>query len=138
MVCIYCNSQTQVVNTRHQRKTNQIWRRRKCTQCHALFTTQESYNASQAILVITKSREEPFSKDKLLLSVYDSLKHRKTAVSDATALTNTIVGQLYTRVNNATILNQTINNVCSTVLDRFDSIAATHYKAFHPIDKRMN
>lgn len=77
---------------------------------------------------------EPFSRDKLLVSVYDSLRHRKTALSDASGLTNTIIGRLLHMVENAQLSKNDIARTAIAVLKRFDAVAATHYGAFHPLE----
>ncbi len=131
MVCIYCASGTQVINSRHQKRSNQVWRRRQCRGCASVFTTEETVDFTKSIVVGTPSGSyEPFERDKLLLSVYDALRHRNTAQTDATALTVTIVGKL-TAIHVATITSTTIATTAHEVLRRFDSAAAVHYKAFH-------
>jgi transcriptional repressor NrdR len=132
MVCIYCGGETRVVNSRHQKKANQVWRRRQCLVCKAIFTTLEAVDATQALRVQDNKRFEPFSRDKLLLSIYDSLRHRKTATADATALTNTILSQLYPQIENALLERDGIVEISAAVLERFDKAAATSYRAFHP------
>jgi transcriptional repressor NrdR len=133
MVCIYCGSETQVTNSRHQKRANQVWRRRKCVNCGAIFSTLEGVNTSQALSVQKKNGLEPFSRDTLLITVYDSLRHRKTALQDATALTSTIISTLTPLADNAVIDRDVIVTVTITILQRFDKPAATHYQAFHPL-----
>jgi transcriptional regulator NrdR family protein len=131
MVCIYCQSPTQVVNSRHQKRQNQVWRRRKCLNCHAVFSTLEAVDTEQAVHVLTNKGSAAFSRDKLLISIYESLKHRKTALTDATALTNTIWGKLQLLIDNATLLREQVIEVTATTLEHFDEAAAVHYRAFH-------
>jgi transcriptional regulator NrdR family protein len=76
---------------------------------------------------------EPFSRDKLFVSVYDSLRHRKTVLDDATALTGTIISTLTPLAEGAAIDRDVVITVTTTVLQRFDKPAASHYQAFHPI-----
>lgn len=87
----------------------------------------------KSIVVKNASALEPFSRDKLLMSIYDSLKHRKTAVTDAAGLTDTVVGRLYNTIKQAQVGTADIIAITSAVLKRFDKAAATHYLAFHPI-----
>ncbi|MDB5186462.1 MAG: nrdR [Candidatus Saccharibacteria bacterium] len=134
MVCIYCGNETKVVNSRHQKRINQVWRRRKCLACQAVFTTLEAVNTEQALQVRHGKSLQAFSRDTLLLSVYDSLRHRKTAVSDATALTETVLSALYPHIQDASIEKVVIAEITAAILERFDKIAATHYRAFHPTD----
>lgn len=67
------------------------------------------------------------------MSVYDSLRHRKSALTDATSLTATIVSNMYDLADNGVIEREAVVTVTSAVLERFDKIAAIHYKAFHPL-----
>lgn len=133
MVCIYCSGSTQVTNSRHQKRINNVWRRRKCQQCQAVFTTVEAEDSAQALRVNRHNDLEPFSRDKLLISIYDSLRHRKTAIDDAGALTTTVQSLLYGYIDNATIDRDAIVEITASVLERFDNASATHYRAFHPV-----
>src|SRR5687768_9890096 len=108
MKCIYCGSKTGVINSRLQKKTNQTWRRRQCSDCGAVFTTEEAVLTDHSVVVINKTHTEPFSRDRLLLSIYDSLKHRKTAITDATALLGTVWGQLYPNIESASLQRDNI------------------------------
>lgn len=131
MVCIYCSSRTQVTNSRHQKQLNRVWRRRQCLSCHAVFTTLEGVDTIQAFRVSKQKRMEPFSRDKLLLSIHDSLRHRKTAATDATALTNTILSRLQNQLSDAVVAPEQIIQATLETLSNFDSAAASHYRAFH-------
>ena len=133
MVCVYCSGDTQVTNSRHQKKANQVWRRRKCLVCSAVFSSTERVEIAQALTVKTNKGLEPFSRDKLFLSIYDTLKHRKTALRDATSLTATIISRLYTKIDNPIVERANIVEATSLTLKRFDKAALTAYKAFHPI-----
>lgn len=71
-------------------------------------------------------------RDKLYLSVYDSVRHRKNACTDATELTDSIVARLQALTNSPSIETSMITEVALSFLDKFDRVAATHYRAFHP------
>ena len=132
MVCIYCGNETKVVNSRPQKRLNRVWRRRTCLNCGTTFTSTEAVDLSGSVTVRDIKLLEPFQRDKLLMSIYDSLKHRKSALSDATGLTDTVISQLYPLMSDAVIEKTVITEVTSVVLQRFDKAAATHYQAFHP------
>ncbi|GAC1387758.1 MAG: hypothetical protein NVS1B7_2790 [Candidatus Saccharimonadales bacterium] len=134
MVCIYCAQPTRVINSRHQKRSNQVWRRRKCSQCQAIFTTLESIDTFQSIRLRRKTCLEPFSRDTLLIGIYDSLKHRTTASNDATGLTATVMGNILPLIRNAVVERRDLIEVVGLVLERFDNVAATHYRAFHKIE----
>lgn len=131
MVCIYCQQDTRVVNSRHQKRTNRIWRRRTCLSCGTTFTTLESVDFSGSVTVKSKKQLEAFQRDKLFMSIFDSLRHRKTALVDATALTDTVLSLLYPYMRDAELENFVIIEITVQVLSRFDKVAATHYSAFH-------
>ncbi len=133
MVCIYCGSETSVTNSRPQKRSNTIWRRRLCTGCLALFTTIEQSDLERSLVVNCPNGLEPFIRDKLFISVYDSLKHKKTALSDATALTSTIVNSLLRHVKDGAVHKNNIITVSLDVLKRFDKTAAVYYAAYHPL-----
>ena len=67
------------------------------------------------------------------MSVYDSLKHRKTALEDATGLTDTVISKLLPHMKDAVLDKSLIIITTTTILKRFDKAASTHYKAFHPV-----
>lgn len=136
MVCIYCGNDTKVINSRFQKRSNNVWRRRQCLNCNNVFTSIEQPEL-QGSLVVKKigGRIEPFSSDKLLISVYEACKHRKTAVNDAAALTDTIIGRLQKHIANASLTRTDIVKVASEVLKRFDRSAQVQYLAFHPLDR---
>lgn len=131
MVCVHCGYETKVVNSRHQSKSNQVWRRRQCTACGAVFTTQETVQHKLAWVVSDGKRLQPFSRDKLFLSLHNSLQHRKTALSDADGLTETIISKLPGLIVDGSISRQAIARVAQVTLNRFDGAASAHYQAFH-------
>lgn len=134
MVCIYCGNETKVTNSRHQKRANNVWRRRQCLGCHTVFSTIESPDMELSITVKRLNGDlQPFLRDHLLVSVYDSLKHRKSALMDATRLTDTVLGNLYALTESSVLERDVIVTVVTTVLEHFDTVAATHYAAFHPI-----
>lgn len=131
MDCIYCGGDTSVTNSRPQKRANSVWRRRECQNCHTIFTTTEALDLSGSIVVTSESRIEPFSRDKLFRSILDALKHRKTAVDDATALTDTVLARILTIITVPELSANEIAEVCHSTLQKFDHAAATQYAAFH-------
>ena len=139
MVCVQCGGQTQVINSRHQKRANQVWRRRRCHQCNAIFTSEETASYSGAWRVAgdagitkgTKSVLEPFSRDKLFLSLHRSLQHRKTALSDAQALSDTVIKKLSGSARAGLIEKKAIICAAQVALNRIDTAASVHYAAVH-------
>lgn len=132
MVCIHCGSDTQVINSRPQKRLNQVWRRRKCTQCGAVFTTQEVAQYAAAWLVPDRNgRPQPFNRDKLFLSLHRSLQHRPSALTDAGALTDTVIKKQTGQARGGVIPRAMLVETAQVALHRFDKAAAVHYAAFH-------
>lgn len=135
MVCVYCGSPTQVVNSRHQRRTNDIWRRRRCTQCRAIFTTTETTGLDMALRVaLPNARLVPFQRDVLFISLYESCKHRPSAAYDASNLTRQVTNRLLANQEQPGLITRAqIISVCRRVLEPFDAAAATMYAAYHKL-----
>lgn len=133
MVCVYCSGDTKVVNSRHQRKSNQVWRLRRCMACGITFSTGESAQHELAWMVWDGKRLGAFSRDKLFLSLHKSCGHRKTALNDAKGLAGTIINKLPAHMVDGTVASRDIAQVAQVALSRFDKAASTHYAAFHKI-----
>ncbi len=70
MFCPHCNSDQNVVaNSRPTNRSFNIWRRRKCLRCGSSFTTHESIDMSNFIVVKRDGRRERFSKIKLFSGI---------------------------------------------------------------------
>ena len=133
MVCIYCGGKTRITNSRPQKRAHATWRRHLCLQCGALFTTQERVDfAASVTFVGAKGTLNPFSREILLQSLYESLKHRSDALTEALHLTDTVIGQLLPHVSNARLARDDVARVSYQVLQRFDKAAAVTYRAYHP------
>lgn len=132
MVCIYCNAKTQVFNSRAQKRTNQVWRRRRCHNCLAVFTTLEAVDTAATWLVALKNGSKvAFERDTLFLSLYDCLKHVSNPVAAATSLTETIIPKLTPLVTAGVLPRSAIVSVSQVTLQRFDTVAGMQYAALH-------
>jgi transcriptional repressor NrdR len=131
MVCIHCGQKTQVTNSRPQHRTNQVWRRRACLSCKAIFSTLEAADYGAAWLVRSSGGLTPFNRDKLFLSLYHSCQHRPAAISDATALTDTVISKILAQAHDGVIGAPVIAATVAAALNRFDKPASVHYQAFH-------
>ena len=134
MVCVYCGGETQVVNSRPQVKLMQVWRRRKCKSCGSIFSTSERIDLSGTLLIKKNDQTiEGFIREKLLLSIYRSLGHRKSAVSNSIAITNTIISKLLKNPSKPLIDRKQLIETSYEVLNHFDKAAAVHYSAYYPV-----
>jgi hypothetical protein len=70
-------------------------------------------------------------RDKLFLSIYDSCRHRKGAISDATSLTDTIINKLRDKVSDGSINKSDIRKIAYGIVNRLDGASGVYYKAYH-------
>ena len=132
MVCVYCGKDTEVANSRAAKKSPSVWRRRRCENCESIFSTREKPDLSLSIKVQNHSGDfEPFSEDKLFLSIKDSLSHRKSSLSASRQLSDTVVSKLMPKMHGQ-ITRQEIISTTYPIIRRFDRPAATYYKSHHP------
>lgn len=130
MVCIYCGQNTRVTNSRLQKRSNNVWRRRQCSSCQAVFTTHESVELSGALLVNNGSLS-PFESNKLLVELLEALKHHPQQRQAATEISHTIVMNLLKR-RQKVLTTKLISQETAAVLKRFDKRAWLRYCADHP------
>jgi len=134
MVCVFCQSETDVANSRSKARTPSVWRRRVCQECASQFTTLElpDYVRTLKIKSAENKKAASFSRDQLFLSLHQALSHRPDAVAAATALTYTVIGRvLRLKHLDGIYAPQEIATVTYEALKRFDPLAAHSYKAYH-------
>lgn len=131
MVCIYCGNETRVTNSRLQKRNNQVWRRRQCMVCGAIFTTHEAVDLTQSLLVNSKGSLKPFLPDKLFTDILATLAHRKDRYASAREITSTVIQKLLRNAQNASFSASSIAQETAKVLKRFDNRAYLRYVADH-------
>jgi len=131
MDCIYCGKETRVTNSRPQRADHQTWRRRQCTSCRATLTSIERIKLDEALRVQKRGRSiEPFLRDKLFLSIYQSVSHLKNPIDTAHQLTNTVLRHILKEISGPTISTDKIAILTTQVLKRYNAAAAVRYLSF--------
>lgn len=133
MICIFCSSETKVSNSRSKAKAASTWRRRQCLNCGSIFSTTERPNFATSIKVRSGSGKfKPFSEDKLFISIYECLSHRKDSLAASKSLLNTILEKTVPAPESEVTTEQ-IAKQAYTILKRYDKPSALIYKARHPI-----
>lgn len=133
MICLYCGSDTQVTNSRHQKRNNQIWRRRQCLKCEAIFTTHEAADLSGLLMVTAMGAPKPFSEDILYTELLFALSDRKDSYSAAREVTATVVQKLLALPESPVVFKPAqISSAAAAVLSRLDRRAWLRYVAEHP------
>ena len=130
VICIYCGTDTKVTNSRHQKRSNQVWRRRECKDCAATFTTHEAVELSGAVL-IHKGALGPLLPDILFVDLLNALKDHPNKHVAARELTTTVISHLV-RQKGMVYPSTSISKEAAGVLRRFDKRAYLRYVAEHP------
>lgn len=131
MNCLYCGNDTSVVNSRAQKRSNQVWRRRACSACEAVFTTHEAIDYSTALLVQYTAAAEPFSADRLFSDILACMPHRSDRYTAAREATSTTIKQLISKQSTAALDPPQISDATARVLKALDKKAYLHYTANH-------
>ncbi len=131
MICIKCgHNSTEVINSRHNKKTSTVWRRRRCKDCRHTFTTYEDVALDQ-IQVISGTGSIPFHHAKLLISIASCFEHIPVRrAENAEALAKTTEAKLI-----QSGVKTTPAAICEAVyasLKHFDRLASVQYAAKHP------
>ena len=132
MVCAYCSNETQVTNSRHQKRNNNVWRRRQCQVCQSVFTTIEAIDYSSVFRITVQGDFKPFLTDLLYTEVLLALSDRKNAYMDAREITNAIIKTLSKMPASPLFKPSDISKVTASVLQKFDKRAWHRYAAEHP------
>lgn len=134
MFCINCfHTNTSVANSRPHKKQPSVWRRRKCSNCGAIFTTIERPSLADTMLIRSSSgNSSAFNLGKLIISIANAFSHAPTEGKlHALWLAQTVESTLTTQVQSLT--PEDIEAVTHQVLKQFDEVAAVQYAAKHQL-----
>ncbi|MCL1947031.1 MAG: transcriptional regulator NrdR [Chitinivibrionia bacterium] len=93
MKCPYCKAddQNKVVDSRSNRESDAIRRRRECENCHKRFTTYEYIERAEIVVVKRDRRREDFSADKLRKGINIACTKRPISIDDVENLIEKII-----------------------------------------------
>lgn len=132
MKCPICReTNTDVYNTRTTRFGTQIWRRRRCLNCEASFTTYEQPDLKFLKILGHKSKKTtPYSRATLFSSVYNSFTGSSAKPSIIDAVTDNIEAKLLD-LQDHTLTTDQITDIVLSTLKHFDSAAFLRYLSDH-------
>lgn len=131
MICLYCKADTSVTNSRLQRRSNNVWRRRQCKACRAVFTTHEAIDLGSTLLV-AKKPPQPFKTDLLFTELLLALQDRKDCYTAAREATHTVIQKLLKLSNKPLFEPRQISRETAGVLLKLDKRAYLRYVSEHP------
>lgn len=133
MVCPKCHSEkNRIYNSRPTKRTNQTWRRRRCSQCNFAFSTREYIEADQYLHVVKDTKETSFSRVKLLLALASACEHYSEKPDVAFHLLATIEYKLLQKSSNGRVTTDDIIETVLVTLEHFDTKAYLSYLAAYP------
>jgi transcriptional repressor NrdR len=132
MKCPICReNKNEVYNTRLTRFGTQTWRRRRCLNCDASFTTYEQPDLKfLKILGDSSNKTAPYSRATLFSSVYNAFAGSTAKPSVIDAVTDNIEAKLLD-LQDHTITTEQITDIVLSTLKHFDSAAFLRYLSDH-------
>ncbi len=141
MQCPFCKEmESRVVDSRLASGGTVTWRRRECDQCKKRFTTYERVEHSLPLIVKKDGQRQPFSREKLLVSLRTACKKRPIT-SDQLDETAEAIEQELAILGEKEIPSRTVGERVMARLKELDDVAyvrfASVYKSFRDIDEFM-
>ncbi|MBE6530170.1 MAG: transcriptional repressor NrdR [Ruminococcaceae bacterium] len=124
MKCPYCgHTEDKVIDSRPVEDENSIRRRRECLFCHKRFTTFETVESTQIIVVKKSGQKELFDRQKLLSGVLKATQKRPV---DAVAL----VSEIESELQNNFRMEVTSGELGEMVMNRLKALDEVSYVRF--------
>jgi transcriptional repressor NrdR len=130
MKCPFCRERsTEVYNTRTTKFENQIWRRRRCQNCHEAFTTYEAPDLGFIKVIKKTGKKERYSRAKLYSGLYGAFLSISQKENTVDAVTDTIEAKLLDR-RESVISSHDIARIVLITLKHFNTAAFLRYLAY--------
>lgn len=131
MKCPFCGClDTQVKDSRPNEDATMIRRRRECPKCHARFTTSETVQLRELIVIKKDGSRKPFDRDKLLRSIVLAVRKRDVSLDQVEQLVNHIVRHLE-QAGEAEIQSAEIGRYAMQSLLNLDKVAYIRYASVY-------
>ena len=126
MVCLFCQHKiTDVINSRQHASRPQVWRRRRCRACQAVFTTYET-PAAAMLPTVESPKPQVFSTARLMVSLYHELPENDERPDTAWELAQTVTQHLLAMQLLKLSPEKIAQTACATLL-AYDKPSAMRY-----------
>jgi transcriptional repressor NrdR len=137
MKCPFCNENNdRVVDSRESREGEVIRRRRECNACGRRFTSYETIDHIDYMVIKRDGRREPFDRQKVLQGLVLSCKKRSVSVKELEEIADHIENELHNAPGRE-IESEEIGNYIMYRLKEIDPVAfvrfASVYRDFRDI-----
>lgn len=130
MKCPYCRAvSTDIFNSRPTRSGTQIWRRRRCLECHESFTTYEQSDLSFLKVIKKNGRKQRYSRAKLFSGIYGAFLSIPAKETTVDGVTDTVEAKLLD-TKQRELTTQQIATIVLTTLKHCNTAAFVRYLAF--------
>ena len=135
MKCPFCGyEESKVVDSRSTDDGKRIRRRRECLECQKRFTTFETVEANQIVVIKKSGEKEMFDRNKLLAGVFKACYKRPV---DPEMIVNEVEQQIYNEMKTE-ISTSEIGEMVMLKLKDHDQVAyvrfASVYREFKDVD----
>lgn len=139
MKCPSChNEDTKVIDSRTLEEDTAIRRRRECEKCGFRFSTIEEIEILNLKVRKKDNSEEPYNKDKLILSLQKALQKRQISAERLKRIIQAIEQEIQLKSKNDSIKTLDIGEIIMKHLKRIDKVAyirfASVYRDFEDIE----
>lgn len=138
MKCPFCREpQTDTVNSRPTYHESQIWRRRRCLHCQAVFTTYERADLGFIKVIKKSGKKERYSRAKLFAGIYGaflSIPNKERAV-------DAVINEIESRIldlRTKEVPSVAISKVVLNVLADTNVPAFTRFLAYNTNPKTLS
>lgn len=123
MRCPFCQSLNVIVlDSRLRSEGTTVWRRRKCLSCERRFSSREKIDLSYLVVVKKGGRREPFSREKILMSMVKSFGKRPIPEDKLEKAVDEIVQEIH-KLGKSEIKTSLIGNLVLEKLRKLDLVA---------------
>ena len=138
MKCIYCGcAELKVIDSRPVEETNAIRRRRECTSCGKRFTTYETVEESQLLVVKNSGDRQIFDVNKLKNGIVKSCEKRPISMSAIDKLLTDIQRKILNSLEQE-VTSTHIGELVMEGLKDVDEVAYVRYASVHRQFKDIN
>ena len=141
MKCLYCNAtESRVIDSRPTDEGLAIRRRRECVNCGRRFTTYETIETVQIMVVKKDGSREAFDADKIRRGLIKACEKRPVAMHDVDALVRDVEQQIMNSLEQE-VSSARIGEMVMERLRNLDEVAyvrfASVYRSFCDINTFM-
>lgn len=138
MLCPYCREEgNEVVNSRPTFHNSSVWRRRRCSVCHKVFTTYERCDLSFITILKKNGRKQRYSRAKLFSSIYRatiSIPNKEATVE----LYTDSIEQIILNKKLKTLTSLEVGEIVLNYLKDVNTISFIRFLAYNSKPKNIN